>query len=161
MRRKSLTWIFPSSCQDKEQPAVVLSVGNWPAGWFAVAEIWDMPQKDLHVLRENNSRLELRDGRQKLSADLSECCFSQRHLFSQSLLADLNLSACQLVLATVFSSRVMWKCIHKGFLWCAVIGMQIVLSWYLLRCRGCVFLLGAATSKWQMKAGMSLRRRVK
>jgi len=25
----------------------------------------------------------------------------------------------------------------------------------------CVFLLGAATSKWQMKAGMSLRRRVK
>lgn len=27
--------------------------------------------------------------------------------FSQSLLADLNLSACQLLLATVFSSRMM------------------------------------------------------
>lgn len=49
-----------------------MPVGNWPAGWFAVAEIWDMPQKDLHVLRENSSGLEFRDRRQELGADLSE-----------------------------------------------------------------------------------------
>lgn len=85
-----------------------MTAANWPAGWFAIAEIWDMPQKDLHVPRENNSRLELRDGRQELSADLSEWCFSYRCLFSsQSLLTDLNLFPCQLALATVFSSRLM------------------------------------------------------
>lgn len=63
--------ILLSPCQDKEWPAV----GNWPTGCFASAEVWELPQKDLSVQREKNNRLRLRNGRQKLSADLMNDIF--------------------------------------------------------------------------------------
>lgn len=52
-----------------------MTVGNWPTGCFAIAEIWELPQKDLSVQKEKNNRLGLRDGTQKLSADLMNDIF--------------------------------------------------------------------------------------
>lgn len=60
-----------------------MTVGNWPTGHFAIAEIWELPQKDLSVQREKNNRLGLRNGRQKPSADLLNDIFLIEIIFPE------------------------------------------------------------------------------
>lgn len=86
-----------------------MTVGNWPTGCFAIAEIWELPQKDLSVQREKNNRLGLRDGTQKLSADLMNDIFLIGIVLPEGCWHIGTFQCVSHCFATVLGSRKMWK----------------------------------------------------
>lgn len=101
-----------------------MTVGNWPTGCFATAEIWELPQKDLSVQKEENNRLGLRDGTQKLSADLMNDIFSYRNLFfPKGAGTSEPFSVSATALPQFWVAGRCEKHTHSGFLWHA--GLRI------------------------------------